>query len=59
MKNFNKFSIVLIGVVANIAIVQPTAVFARYAQFPSAPAVAGTKAEDFLMQGNDLIRQML
>jgi len=53
MKFFNKLSIALIGAVAISAIAQPTAVFAISVQVPSAPLVAETKAEDFLIQGEE------
>ena len=48
---FNKRTIALMGAVAIMAIVQPTAVFAISAQIPNASVVAKTKAEDLLIQG--------
>ena len=48
-----KISIALIGAVAISAIAQPTPVFAISAQVPSATVAAGTKAENFLLQGNE------
>jgi len=53
MKFFNKLPIALIGAVAISAIAQPTAVFAISVQVPSASVVAATKAEDFLIQGEE------
>jgi tetratricopeptide (TPR) repeat protein len=53
MNFFNKRTIALIGAVAISAIAQPTAVFAISVQVPSASVVAGTKAEDFLIQGEE------
>ena len=53
MKIFNKRTIALIGAVAISAIAQPTAVFAIPVQVPSASVVAQTKAEDFLIQGEE------
>jgi tetratricopeptide (TPR) repeat protein len=53
MKFFNKLPIALIGAVAISAITQPTAVFAISVQVPSASVAAATKAEDFLIQGEE------
>mgnify|MGYP000400250165 CR=1 FL=1 len=53
MKFFNKFSITLIGAVAIVATAQLTPVVAISTQISSVSVVAGTKAEDFFMQGND------
>ena len=53
MNFFNKLSLALIGAVAISAIAQPTAVFAISVQLPSASVVAQTKAEDFLIQGEE------
>ena len=52
--NFShKISIALIGAVAISAIAQPTPVVAISAKVPSASVTAGTKAENFFIQGND------
>ena len=53
MNFFNKLQLALIGAVAISAIAQPTAVFAISVQVPSASVVAATKAEDFLIQGEE------
>ena len=53
MNFFNKLPIALIGAVAISAIAQPTAVFAISVQVPSPSVVAATKAEDFLIQGEE------
>ena len=52
--NFShKISLALIGAVAISAIAQPTPVVAISAKVRSAAVAAGTKAEDFLLQGNE------
>ena len=53
MKIFNKLQLALISAVAISAIAQPTPVFAISAKVPSASVTAGTKAENFFIQGND------
>ena len=53
MNFFNKRTIALIGAVVISAIAQPTAVFPISVQVPSASVVAETKAEDFLIQGEE------
>jgi len=52
--NFShKISIALIGAVAISAIAQPSPVVAISAKVPSASVVAGAKAENFFIQGNE------
>src|SRR4028119_1862952 len=53
MNLYQKNPLVLIGAVATMAIAQPTPVFAISAKVPSAAVAAGTKAENFLIQGNE------
>ena len=53
MKFSHHISIALIGAVAISAITQPTAVFAISAKVPSAAVAAGTKAENFLLLGQE------